>query len=399
MMATATFGKRKSVATPPEARTVKALQIPASCDPWLPWTSVSAILEATRAINDVRDIIIAKLGEHGAHPGTLLAATGAIAGFAAQHSVWTNVINTGKGRLARDLQVVTVDNGHRYFLGGLPFSLLATLGAQSFDHATLTEVLVGAARAAGARDASMPLAEDVLTRSIEAMAPDKEFGKIPAPAGHEPRVLPRAALELVWPGVKRIYSAPSAPFSNGFPVERWTLLTAVLAHRLIELSKPVIEPNAAATLVLEAAVRMSMLDPETIPPFKERPDRGTAPRIVELPAGRGGHFYADALVNGKPVHVLVDTGATGVAMTFEAAVACGISLDASDYTNQASTANGVAMTAPAYFESISIGPIEVRNVAGAILPPGAGSETLLGMSFLSKLKSVQLTAGKLVLEE
>lgn len=120
---------------------------------------------------------------------------------------------------------------------------------------------------------------------------------------------------------------------------------------------------------------------------------------VELRAGASGHYHAEAEVNGRPIEVMVDTGATMVALTYEDAERAGIRLKAADFTRGVSTANGVTRVAPVTLDRVSIGDITVRNVAASVSEPGRLSTTLLGMSFLSRLERVDMRSGVLVLEE
>ena len=122
-------------------------------------------------------------------------------------------------------------------------------------------------------------------------------------------------------------------------------------------------------------------------------------RVVELSAKRGGHFFVEAEINGRPVAVMVDTGATMVALTYDDARRAGLSPRDSDFTHRVNTANGVTRVAPVTLDRIQIGPILVRNVEAAVLEEGKLTTTLLGMSFLGKLSSFQMKQGKLVLEE
>jgi aspartyl protease family protein len=122
-------------------------------------------------------------------------------------------------------------------------------------------------------------------------------------------------------------------------------------------------------------------------------------RIVELNAGGNGHFFTSVEVNGRPVDVLVDTGATMVAFTNEDAERAGIFVRQSDYTHRVNTANGVARIAPVTVDRISIGEITVRNVQAAVSEPGKLQTTLLGMSFLGRLSRAEMRQGKLILEE
>ena len=75
-------------------------------------------------------------------------------------------------------------------------------------------------------------------------------------------------------------------------------------------------------------------------------DRVLRARTVELKAGAYGHFHANAEINGQPVSVMVDTGASIVALTFEDARAAGLYVRDSDFTQRVSTANGFARVAP-----------------------------------------------------
>ncbi|NOU05782.1 MAG: TIGR02281 family clan AA aspartic protease, partial [Hyphomicrobiaceae bacterium] len=93
-------------------------------------------------------------------------------------------------------------------------------------------------------------------------------------------------------------------------------------------------------------------------------------RSVELTAKRGGHFFVEAEINGRPVGVMVDTGATMVALTYDDARRAGLSPRDSDFTQRVNTANGVTRVAPVMIERIQIGGIMVRNVEAAILEEG-----------------------------
>ena len=120
---------------------------------------------------------------------------------------------------------------------------------------------------------------------------------------------------------------------------------------------------------------------------------------VELRAGQNGHFTTSASVNGRPIDVMVDTGASIVALTAEDADRAGIFVRANDFTGRVSTANGVARVAPVMIDSITIGDITVRNVKGVVAESGNLQTTLLGMSFLGKLSRAEMRRGQLVLEE
>ena len=122
------------------------------------------------------------------------------------------------------------------------------------------------------------------------------------------------------------------------------------------------------------------------------------PDSVALTAGQHGHFITDADVNGRAIEVMVDTGASMVALTYEDAERAGIFLNDSDFTHRVNTANGVARVAPVTLHSVSIGSIEVRDVRAAVSEPGNLQTTLLGMSFLSRLDRVDMRSGELILE-
>lgn len=120
---------------------------------------------------------------------------------------------------------------------------------------------------------------------------------------------------------------------------------------------------------------------------------------VTLPAGEYGHFLTDAEINGREIDVMVDTGASLVALTYDDAARAGIFVKPSDFTHVAQTANGIARVAPVTISRIEIGDITVRNVKGVVSERGASQRTLLGMSFLGRLSRVEMRGDKLELEE
>lgn len=120
--------------------------------------------------------------------------------------------------------------------------------------------------------------------------------------------------------------------------------------------------------------------------------------IVELTAGAYGHYKARARINGHPVDVLVDTGASYVALTYEDAERAGVYVSEKDFKYKSRTANGYARIAIIDVDRVSIDGIEVRNVRASIHQPGSLHVTLLGMSFLSKLERAEMRNGRMILE-
>lgn len=112
-----------------------------------------------------------------------------------------------------------------------------------------------------------------------------------------------------------------------------------------------------------------------------------------------GHFTADVEIDGKTIPMLVDSGASRVTLTARDAARIGLEGAALSYTAMVTTANGTAMAAPVTLDEVSIGPITRHNVKAMVAEEGRLSESLLGMSFLSTLTSVDMRSDELRLTE
>ncbi len=110
-----------------------------------------------------------------------------------------------------------------------------------------------------------------------------------------------------------------------------------------------------------------------------------------------GHFTAKVRVNGKPVSMIVDTGATSIVLTPEDAAKAGIDTKALTYKVPVLTANGQAMAARVRLNKVAIGPLDRDKVDALVAQPGALSQSLLGMSFLSRLRSYEFSGDFLTL--
>src|SRR5258708_31357070 len=122
-------------------------------------------------------------------------------------------------------------------------------------------------------------------------------------------------------------------------------------------------------------------------------------RSVTVPRNARGHFQVDARVDGRRLSFMVDTGASVIALTADDAATLGIHPSASEFTMMVKTANGAVRAAPVELDRVEIEDITVRNVTAMVLPDGALSDNLLGMSFLSRLHRWEFADTKLVLEQ
>ena len=122
-------------------------------------------------------------------------------------------------------------------------------------------------------------------------------------------------------------------------------------------------------------------------------------RSAVIKADDRGHFLTTARMNGRRVEVLVDTGATSVAINRSTARRLGIHLAASDFKYNVNTANGVIKAAQATIDRVEIGRVQVRDVRAMVISDKSLSGTLLGMSFLNELDQFQIKNGELLLKQ
>jgi aspartyl protease family protein len=153
--------------------------------------------------------------------------------------------------------------------------------------------------------------------------------------------------------------------------------------------------SAAVATALGKSAEDSVYVAETSPQSAQNTGGGS----VVLRAGSHGHFSTTAYLNGRPVQVLVDTGASMVALSYEDAERIGVFVRPSDFTARARTANGPVRMAPVVLDSVSIGDIELSNVEASVSEPGRLGTTLLGMTFIGRLSRTEMRNGVLTLEQ
>jgi aspartyl protease family protein len=143
----------------------------------------------------------------------------------------------------------------------------------------------------------------------------------------------------------------------------------------------------------------------TAAPQKASPSQAPAtPQAASIAAGSTvldadgrGHFTGNFRFNGKSVSGLVDTGASLIAINESTARSLGFGANSLDFRYPVDTANGRVDAALVVLDRVEIGSVRVRNVEAFVLRDKALSGTLVGMSFLKKLKSYQVKGSSLTL--
>jgi aspartyl protease family protein len=109
---------------------------------------------------------------------------------------------------------------------------------------------------------------------------------------------------------------------------------------------------------------------------------------ITLERNFDGHFYVDAQVNGATVHFLIDTGASGIALSSDDARRAGLAFNAANAEVIGSGASGAVMGHWVELNRVQLGPKSVSNTPAVILE--GGDRSLLGQSFLSQFGSLEI---------
>lgn len=122
----------------------------------------------------------------------------------------------------------------------------------------------------------------------------------------------------------------------------------------------------------------------------------TSSGAVRLDRAGDSHFYADADVDGTNIRMMVDSGASIVALTRRDAESIGIDVDRLPISGTARTAGGEVPMRTVMLDSVEIGGIEVRGVEAAVVDADMGV-SLLGQSYLAKLDAVNVEGDMMTL--
>ena len=115
-----------------------------------------------------------------------------------------------------------------------------------------------------------------------------------------------------------------------------------------------------------------------------------------LERGPGGHFFTVANINGEPIRLVVDTGATDVALTLDDARRAGVNFDPSQFQVVGTGASGDVRGQEVELNEVDLDGKKVDGIHGVVLE--GLTVSLLGQNYLRKLDSVSISGDKMTLK-
>ena len=126
-------------------------------------------------------------------------------------------------------------------------------------------------------------------------------------------------------------------------------------------------------------------------------DQQVQGETVRIRMASDGHFWARATLNGVQRRMLIDSGATTTAISARTAAAAGIEAGTDGFPVMIETANGTVAAARGNIDQLGIGPLTTDDL-DVVVSENFGELDVLGMNFLSRLKSWRVENNVLVLE-
>ncbi|HZD92435.1 MAG TPA: TIGR02281 family clan AA aspartic protease [Pseudolabrys sp.] len=118
-------------------------------------------------------------------------------------------------------------------------------------------------------------------------------------------------------------------------------------------------------------------------------------RNVEVVRSASGDFALAVHINGARVPMVLDTGASDVVLTDDAARAAHLPLEVLDYSVTVDTANGHTRAARVTLDKLAVGGLIERGIPALVVKKGGLKTSLLGMSFLNRLSSWEVRGDRL----
>jgi aspartyl protease family protein len=202
--------------------------------------------------------------------------------------------------------------------------------------------------------------------------------------------LPVAAAVVI--ALLGLYLAAMRGHHEGRPLRRFAVPAIVLVALSAAMlwARPVIDFDA-----LLAKAGASIAPGANAPPLAG----AEGFKSVRIRRNADGRFLARGEINATPAEMLIDTGASAVILRQSDAERAGIDTKSLVFTVPIETANGQTTAAPVRLRTLDVGPIRVDGLEALVAAPGSLNESLLGMTFLRRLRSYEISGDFITLRE
>ncbi|MCU6452617.1 TIGR02281 family clan AA aspartic protease [Sphingomonas sp. A2-49] len=186
----------------------------------------------------------------------------------------------------------------------------------------------------------------------------------------------------------------------------YLLLLVLPVSALIARRVPILRVllSLASWAVLAGILLVVFSQREKFDPYLQRvasllklDDQNVVGRETHIRMSPDGHFWARVTIDGVARRMLVDSGATVTALSTATAQAAALDVRKSVFPMILNTANGRISAQTAEVRELRLGDIAARDLP-VVVSPAFGDTDVLGMNFLSKLKSWRVEGNILILE-
>jgi hypothetical protein len=191
------------------------------------------------------------------HAETYISAVGAIAGYAAQRTLFAEsppVIGVNINRVGKA-------SGEQYWFGdNLNNMLVPKTDAEG--NRRVWSLAMGGAASAGIQTEQIPVLGAMFKHVASTIGGENE-GKSSVPAKHQAHFPARDLLKAVWPVALICFSRRFPGASREYPavpIAWWSAIAAQASNRPVRDVKDVLPPHIALTLLMESAIYCSKLD-------------------------------------------------------------------------------------------------------------------------------------------
>jgi hypothetical protein len=224
----------------------------------LPWKNAPDAVACNFALGHLVGNLPGRLTVDGRiHAETYISAVGAIAGYAAQRTLFAATPPV----MGVNINRVRTTSGDQYWFGDALNDMLVPK-TEAEGNRCVWSLAAGGAMSAGIQPQQMPKL-DAMFKHIASTIGGANEGKSSVSAEHQPHLPARDLLKAVWPLAVICFSGKFPGDSRAYgpaPVAWWSAIAAQAANRPIRDVKNVLPPDIALTLLMESAIYCSKLD-------------------------------------------------------------------------------------------------------------------------------------------